>query len=274
MTGGCENDNFRTHGNLAADIPSGVYHTAVSLESGTVFYEAKAGPYLPLAETEIVTWAPDDDEPAVQEFLERLRELFDCMVMRILAVAIILSLICSGEPSRAAFLRDAALQRDWHPGAGVFADRTMPYRTLNIYKEPGISRMGMLKSVKCPDTVWSAGKAPPLIVSARKGDWLRVSYDDAGREAWMDPQRRGAFQSWEQFLKRQTGRMLPGVPAVLSAASAARQTAPGPMTARQMFKVVKLENAWGMVMTDQTRSAGCAGVMMTVGSWSRRDGAG
>jgi cupin fold WbuC family metalloprotein len=63
-------------GNLAADIPRGVYHTAVSLESGTVFYEAKAGPYLPLAETEIATWAPGDDELAAQGYLERLRELF------------------------------------------------------------------------------------------------------------------------------------------------------------------------------------------------------
>src|SRR4051812_38004124 len=35
-------------GNLAADIPSGVYHTAVSLAHGTVFYETKAGPYQPL----------------------------------------------------------------------------------------------------------------------------------------------------------------------------------------------------------------------------------
>src|SRR5512133_3580927 len=39
-------------GRLIADIPHGVYHTAVSLEPGTVFFEAKAGPYLPLSEAE------------------------------------------------------------------------------------------------------------------------------------------------------------------------------------------------------------------------------
>ncbi|HEY6007393.1 MAG TPA: WbuC family cupin fold metalloprotein, partial [Geobacteraceae bacterium] len=29
---------------LVADIPHGVYHTAVSLAAGTIFFEAKAGP--------------------------------------------------------------------------------------------------------------------------------------------------------------------------------------------------------------------------------------
>ena len=63
-------------GNLAADIPHGVYHTAVSLDSGTVFYEAKAGPYLPLSEAEKASWAPAEDEPAALSYLERLRGMF------------------------------------------------------------------------------------------------------------------------------------------------------------------------------------------------------
>lgn len=66
----------RETGNLAADMPSGVYHTAVSLEPGTVFYEAKAGPYLPLTEEEKAPWAPAEGDPAVQGYLERMRELF------------------------------------------------------------------------------------------------------------------------------------------------------------------------------------------------------
>lgn len=63
-------------GDLAADIPSGVYHTAVSLESGTVFFEAKAGPYLPLSEEEKSVWAPDEADPEALVYLEKLRELF------------------------------------------------------------------------------------------------------------------------------------------------------------------------------------------------------
>ena len=66
----------REEGTLAADIPSGVFHTALSLETGTVFYEAKAGPYLALSEAEKAPWAPADDDPAAAAYLERLRALF------------------------------------------------------------------------------------------------------------------------------------------------------------------------------------------------------
>jgi len=63
-------------GNLAADVPHGVYHTAVSLEPGTVFYETKAGPYLPLTEAEKAAWAPGENDAEAPLFLERLRKIF------------------------------------------------------------------------------------------------------------------------------------------------------------------------------------------------------
>lgn len=63
-------------GNLAVDIPHGVYHTALSLSPGTVFYEAKAGPYLPLLEDEKAPWAPDEGDPAVVSYLEGLCRRF------------------------------------------------------------------------------------------------------------------------------------------------------------------------------------------------------
>jgi len=66
----------REDGRLAADVPPGIYHTAVSLEPGTVFFEAKAGPYLPLDDAEKAAWAPADDDPAAMAYLERLRDLF------------------------------------------------------------------------------------------------------------------------------------------------------------------------------------------------------
>ena len=65
-------------GKLAADIPHGVFHTAVSLESGTLFFEAKAGPYRQLSEAEIGTWSPSEgDAPHAETFLANLRSLFD-----------------------------------------------------------------------------------------------------------------------------------------------------------------------------------------------------
>jgi cupin fold WbuC family metalloprotein len=65
----------RQGGILGADVPHGVFHTAVSLEPGTVFFEAKAGPYLPLSEAEIATWAPCEGDSGVSPYLEQLRTL-------------------------------------------------------------------------------------------------------------------------------------------------------------------------------------------------------
>jgi cupin fold WbuC family metalloprotein len=67
----------REDGILAADVPSGVFHTAVSLEPGTVFFEAKAGPYLPLSEAEIATWSPPEADDGAVQYLEQLRQLLD-----------------------------------------------------------------------------------------------------------------------------------------------------------------------------------------------------
>jgi cupin fold WbuC family metalloprotein len=61
---------------VAVDIPHGRFHTVVSLASGTIFFEAKAGPYLPLTEEEKAQWAPAEGEPAAAAYLATLRGLF------------------------------------------------------------------------------------------------------------------------------------------------------------------------------------------------------
>jgi len=73
--GGVENVVVLSHenGNLAADIPHGVFHTAVSLQSGSVFYETKAGPYFPITEMEKAPWAPAENTPEASTYLEWLR---------------------------------------------------------------------------------------------------------------------------------------------------------------------------------------------------------
>ena len=63
-------------GNLAVNVPHAVFHTAVSLEPGTVFFEAKAGPYLPVTEDEKASWAPPEGDGKAASYLEQLRNLF------------------------------------------------------------------------------------------------------------------------------------------------------------------------------------------------------
>jgi len=62
-------------GTVIADIPHGVFHTAVSLEPGTIFFEAKAGPYRPLAEGEKAPWAPEDGTSLAGKYLAELKAL-------------------------------------------------------------------------------------------------------------------------------------------------------------------------------------------------------
>lgn len=59
---------------LAVDIPHGRFHSAISLEPGTIFFESKAGPYLPLAADEIACWAPAEGTTDVREYLTSLTE--------------------------------------------------------------------------------------------------------------------------------------------------------------------------------------------------------
>lgn len=62
---------------LGATIPSGTWHTLVCFEPGGVFLEAKAGPYLPLADAERAPWAPAEGDPAAAGYLETLAARFD-----------------------------------------------------------------------------------------------------------------------------------------------------------------------------------------------------
>lgn len=62
-------------GNVAVDIPHGGFHTFISLESGTVFFESKAGPYHPLSEEEKARWSPAEGSPEAASYLEKLARL-------------------------------------------------------------------------------------------------------------------------------------------------------------------------------------------------------
>ncbi len=61
---------------VGVDIPHGVYHTLLALEPGSVFFEAKAGPYAPLAPEEKALWAPEEGDPQAAACLAQWRRLF------------------------------------------------------------------------------------------------------------------------------------------------------------------------------------------------------
>jgi cupin fold WbuC family metalloprotein len=61
---------------VGANIPHGTYHTLVSLQQGSVFFEAKAGPYAPISDAERAPWAPREGESGAAQYLAELERLF------------------------------------------------------------------------------------------------------------------------------------------------------------------------------------------------------
>ncbi len=58
------------------DMAAGVWHGFVALEPGTVFFETKAGPYVPPTEEESAPWAPPEGDPEAAALERTWRALF------------------------------------------------------------------------------------------------------------------------------------------------------------------------------------------------------
>jgi cupin fold WbuC family metalloprotein len=61
---------------LGATVPHGTFHTLLALEAGSVFLEAKAGPYLALTEAERAPWAPAEGDARASDYLAGLARMF------------------------------------------------------------------------------------------------------------------------------------------------------------------------------------------------------
>jgi len=66
----------RDKGNYAVEIPVGAWHTVIALEAGSVFYEVKDGPYLPMNDKNFASWAPKEGDKGCGEYLSKLTDQF------------------------------------------------------------------------------------------------------------------------------------------------------------------------------------------------------
>lgn len=57
------------------DLPEGVWHTVVSLEPGSVFYETKTGPYVPISAEDMAPWAPAEGSSMAGKYLKSLVQM-------------------------------------------------------------------------------------------------------------------------------------------------------------------------------------------------------
>jgi cupin fold WbuC family metalloprotein len=61
-------------GTVGVDLPAGIWHSVIALQSGSIFFETKPGPYLPLSDKDFAPWAPAEGSEAASNYLRRLEE--------------------------------------------------------------------------------------------------------------------------------------------------------------------------------------------------------
>ncbi|WP_305733418.1 hypothetical protein [Trichlorobacter ammonificans] len=149
-----------------------------------------------------------------------------------------------------------------YSGIGVLSISTVGLTApIPFYNEPGLVRSGTLAPLAAQRlNDWLFTAVPDrvvLLVKARKGDWLRVERDDAGRESWLLVQRHWRYTPWPQFLKGAQVVFLPNSPKRLMQVvpqPEALQGTPRPATAPPM-RVVMVQGDWAYVLLDAS-SAG------------------
>jgi len=173
-------------------------------------------------------------------------------------IVFFLILLLLGATCAVAFAAPPRMRPYTGIGVVVFPQSDQPQSRdlpLQLYEEPGLLRVEVLNNSILSGNEWVFGLADgitPLIVSARKDGWLRVFYDDAGRQAWIDPLYKGSFQPWEEYLRLQTVSMLPGLRAQYYRLLQHPDGKPlATLAPRQIFKVLTIEDSWGMVLADE-----------------------
>lgn len=52
------------------EMPAGTWHSVAALESGSVIFEVKEGPYIPVTTADLAAWAPEEGSPDAAAFVK------------------------------------------------------------------------------------------------------------------------------------------------------------------------------------------------------------
>jgi len=67
-----DNEKSAANAARAVEIPPGVWHTFITLKSGSVLYEAKEGPYKKAIDKNFAPWAPREGDERCGEFNDKI----------------------------------------------------------------------------------------------------------------------------------------------------------------------------------------------------------
>lgn len=129
---------------------------------------------------------------------------------------------------------------------------------LILYGEPGVGRLAAKSAASFPHLAVSLKALPgeyPLVVTARKGAWLQVIHDDAGRTAWLEPRRAWPFVPWDEILKGRGARLLRGLKKplyILWGSGGAMVPDLEPLSPERSFRIIAVDGDRIQVLLDLT----------------------
>jgi SH3-like domain-containing protein len=145
-------------------------------------------------------------------------------------------------------------------GSGVVIIRpfnpesTVAPASIPFYRDPGVARIVERPAPGIP-SLSSILKMPageyPLAVMGKKGNWLRIAYDDAGREGWVEKARWWDYITWEDFLKGRVARLLPGLKKgsyALRAESSPTAPQTGALSGKEDLRIIEVKDDWALVI--------------------------
>jgi hypothetical protein len=138
--------------------------------------------------------------------------------------------------------------------------RTTDIANLAIYRAPGVERIRNVNAAELPGLTPVMSPRPGeylQAVTGKKGNWLRIAYDDAGREGWLEMARYWEYTPWEKFFPGQTIRLLAGLKRScyslrVHAGDAASQLSA--LTGKTPLRVMQTNGDWLMVTIDRNVS--------------------
>jgi hypothetical protein len=149
-----------------------------------------------------------------------------------------------------------------YTGSGLLLMRPPAHRepgsptSLIVFREPGIGRVAEPGYGDIPllsQVVESSPEEYPVAVMGKKGTWLKINYDDAGRAGWIEGNDRWDYIPWEEFLPGRTARLLPGLKKVhyhLRRGPSVAGQVVEPLGQETSARIERLEGDWAHVTVD------------------------
>lgn len=123
-----------------------------------------------------------------------------------------------------------------------------------LYRDPGIGRLADLDVSDFPSMAQSVTTQPgvhPLAVTRKKDDWVKVIFDDSGREGWLFLDPDWDFRTWDSYLRGGEVRLLNGLrKEFYQLRPSPSAPATGTVSREKKLRVIDLDDSWMLVLVE------------------------